>query len=97
MMITRAGGVTVRCGDETCFARFTNRGLAGRTGRGDTTFGAYLAARVDHPPAEAVKYAAALVSLKMERPGPFDGTREDVLARVREAYGDESPSEENDA
>jgi len=86
VMITRADGVFVRCGRESHFERFTNKGVAGRTGRGDTTFGAYLAARVDQDPPEALKYAAALVSLKMEQPGPFAGTRRDVLARIEEAY-----------
>ena len=88
VMITRADGAFVRCGDEMFFERFTNEGLAGRTGRGDTTFGTYLAARVDHGPAEAIKYAAALVSMKMEKPGPFTGTLADVLTRIGQAYRD---------
>ena len=86
VMITRADGVFVRCGKEMYFERFTNSGLAGRTGRGDTTFGTYLAGRVNSAPAEALKYAAALVSLKMEQPGAFAGTYDDVMARVKEAY-----------
>ena len=63
-------------------APFTPSNLSGRTGRGDTTFAAYLAWRLDHPPAEALRYAAALCSIKMETPGPFTGTVEDVLARM---------------
>ena len=35
---------------------------------------------------EALLYATALVSLKMETPGPFTGTREDVLAYIEEFY-----------
>jgi sugar/nucleoside kinase (ribokinase family) len=31
-------------------------------------------------PAQALKYAAALTSLKMETPGPFRGTVQDVEA-----------------
>ena len=87
VMITRADGVFVRCGRHSAFAKFSHKSLAGRTGRGDTTFGAYLAARIDHEPAEAAEYAAALVSLKMERPGPFTGTLDDVLSRMKEARG----------
>jgi len=86
VMITRSDGVFVRCGRSSCFERFTHKGLAGRTGRGDTTFGAYLAARIDREPPAATRYAAALVSLKMERPGPFAGTLDDVLSRIKEAY-----------
>jgi sugar/nucleoside kinase (ribokinase family) len=38
--------------------------------------------RLTHGPAESLKFAAALVSIKMETPGPFAGTLEDVLARM---------------
>ncbi|MBI9102422.1 MAG: carbohydrate kinase [Spirochaetales bacterium] len=62
---------------------FTPSNLSGRTGRGDTTFAAYLARRLDHSPDDAVKYAAALCSIKMENPGPFSGTMEDVLKRIK--------------
>jgi len=33
--------------------------------------------------AESLKFAAALVSIKMETPGPFQGTLADVLARMK--------------
>ena len=35
---------------------------------------------------EALRYATACVSLKMETPGVFRGTREDVLAYMKEFY-----------
>jgi len=38
--------------------------------------------RLEQGPAESLKFAAALVSIKMESPGPFNGTLEDVLARM---------------
>ena len=59
---------------------------SGRTGRGDTTFSAYLSWRLDHDPKESLKFAAALVSIKMETPGPFKGTLEDVLKRLKEKH-----------
>ncbi|MCD7755930.1 MAG: PfkB family carbohydrate kinase [Firmicutes bacterium] len=63
------------------------RNLSGRTGRGDTTFGAYLAMRVTGAGIpEALRYATACVSLKMETPGIFRGTRADVEAYIREFY-----------
>jgi sugar/nucleoside kinase (ribokinase family) len=40
--------------------------------------------RLDHEPAEALKFAAALVSIKMETPGPFQGTLQDVLERMKQ-------------
>lgn len=62
------------------------RGLAGRTGRGDTTFAGYLTERLTHDIPEALEFAAALVSLKMETPGPFMGTRDDVYAFIEQFY-----------
>jgi sugar/nucleoside kinase (ribokinase family) len=81
VMITRSDGVLLISGGKTFFEKFTNRTSVGRTGRGDTTFGAYLARRLDYGPAEALKFAAALVSLKMENPTPFMGSLEQVLTR----------------
>lgn len=63
------------------------RNLSGRTGRGDTTFGSYLAMRMTgHDVAESLLYATACVSLKMETPGVFRGTRADVEAYIRAFY-----------
>ena len=64
-----------------------SRSLAGRTGRGDTVFGSYIAMRcLGADLKEALRYATACVSLKMETPGPFAGTREDVEAYYRLLY-----------
>lgn len=62
------------------------RNLTGRTGRGDTAFAGYLAARLHKDIDEALLYASALVSLKMETPGPFMGTLEDVHAYMKAFY-----------
>ena len=60
-MITHADGVLLRAGGRTYYERFSNRSVAGRTGRGDTTFAAYLSWRLDHGVDESLKFAAALV------------------------------------
>ncbi len=63
------------------------RNLSGRTGRGDTTFAAYLAMRMTGANMkDALLYATACVSLKMETPGVFRGTRADVEDYIREFY-----------
>ncbi len=85
-LITHAEGVLARAGGKTYYEKFTNRGSAGRTGRGDTTFAAYLARRADHGVAESLRFAAALVSIKMETPGPFRG---DLAAVIRRMNGKE--------
>lgn len=87
VMITSAGGVLASRSGRSHFARFSNRSNAGRTGRGDTTFGAYLAARVEHDLPEALEIAAAVVSIKRETAGPFQGT----LAQVRQRMTKPSP------
>ena len=63
---------------------FCNRNSSGRTGRGDTLFGSYLSARLNREPEEAFRFALTLVSIKMETPGPFCGTLEQVLSRMGE-------------
>lgn len=83
VVITRADGVLARVNGVTLFEKFTNKNVSGRTGRGDTTFAAYLAWRREHTVAESLKFASALVSIKMETPGPFNGTLQDVLDRMR--------------
>ncbi|MCX7027741.1 MAG: PfkB family carbohydrate kinase [Spirochaetes bacterium] len=63
-------------------APYTPSNLSGRTGRGDTTFSAYLTRRLTHGPKESARFAAALCSIKMEKPGPFSGTMDDVKKRM---------------
>ena len=62
------------------------RNLSGRTGRGDTTFAGYITERQRAGIEEALLYCTALVSLKMETPGPFQGSRQDVLDYIKEFY-----------
>lgn len=62
------------------------RNLSGRTGRGDTTFAAYITERLHQDIPAALLTATATVSLKMETPGAFRGTREDVENYIRAFY-----------
>ena len=82
ILITSADGALVRSKGETHFARFSNKNLLGRTGRGDTFSGAYLARRLDYSAADALRFAVALTSIKLESPGPFKGSLQDVLERM---------------
>lgn len=86
IMITHSQGVLARVDGVSYYEKFSNRSVVGRTGRGDTTFAAYLSRRLEHDAAESLKFAAALVSIKMEKYGPFSGTLEDVLARIGEMH-----------
>ena len=86
VVITHSSGVHARVHGKCYYEKFSNSSVIGRTGRGDTTFAAYLAWRLDHSPAESLKFAAALVSIKMETYGPFSGTLEDVQRRIQEKH-----------
>ncbi len=62
------------------------RNLSGRTGRGDTTFAAYINERLFCGPDEALFTATAAVSLKMETPGPLRASRQEIEAYKKEFY-----------
>jgi sugar/nucleoside kinase (ribokinase family) len=92
ILITHSQGVLARVKGVTYYEKFSNNSIVGRTGRGDTTFSAYLSWRLDHDVATSLKFAAALVSIKMETPGPFKGTLEDVAKRLKEKHSAPSSS-----
>ncbi|MBR3439703.1 MAG: ribokinase, partial [Clostridia bacterium] len=70
----------------TCPIRARN--LSGRTGRGDTTFAAYINERLNKNIKESLLIATATVSLKMETPGPLRCERKDIEAYINEFYAD---------
>ena len=82
VLITERSGVVLAVDGQVYREPFTNRTQVGRTGRGDTTISAYLSRRTTHAPLDALRFAAALVSLKMEKPGPFTGTVAEVEQRM---------------
>lgn len=86
IMITHNTEVLIYDGQKFCTCPIKARNLSGRTGRGDTTFAAYINERLDSSIEKALLIATATVSLKMETPGPFRGTRADVENYIRELY-----------
>ncbi|OUP53573.1 PfkB family carbohydrate kinase [Pseudoflavonifractor sp. An184] len=86
VLITHNTEVLAFDGQEIYTCPIRARNLSGRTGRGDTTFAGYITERQRAGVAEALRYCTALVSLKMETPGPFRGTRQDVLDYIRAFY-----------
>jgi len=60
--------------------------LDGRSGRGDTCVGTYVAKRLSLAPRESGIWAAAVTSLKMENLGPFDRSLSDVESFIHEKY-----------
>ena len=84
VMVTHNNEVLMLVDGKFFRAPYNPSNLSGRTGRGDTTFAAYMAKRLEADPEESVWYAAALCSMKMESPGPFKGSSEDVYNRMTE-------------
>lgn len=86
VMITHNTEVLVYDGEEIRTCPIKSRNFSGRTGRGDTTFSSYITERKTKSVQDALLFATAMVSYKMEQPGPFKKTRADVEAYIEEFY-----------
>ena len=71
VLLTHNGSILVHHDGIVDEAPLVPRELKGRSGRGDTCTAAYLSRRLTAPPADAVVWAAAVTSLKLEAEGPF--------------------------
>jgi sugar/nucleoside kinase (ribokinase family) len=86
VMITHNTEVIVYDGKKIYTEPLKPRNLSGRSGRGDTCFSAYITERLSSSVGKALLTVAALVSLKMGKPGPFIGSRTDVETFIKEFY-----------
>lgn len=86
IMITHNKEVLIYNGKKHYICPLKPRNLSGRTGRGDTCFSAYITERLNMGIEEALIFATALVSLKMEKSGPFTGTRDEVEDYIKKFY-----------
>ncbi len=86
IMITHHTEVLIYSDGEFYTQPLKPRNLSGRTGRGDTCFSAYITERNRADIQESLLYAAALVSMKMEKSEPFKGTRSDVESYIEKYY-----------
>jgi len=80
IVLTHRDGLLVLAGGQVYEAPFTPRELRGRSGRGDTCLGSYLTWRLQAGPEQAILWAAAATSLKLEKEGPLTATREEIVA-----------------
>ena len=93
IVITHRDGILVLAGGQFFEAPFHAQSMLGRSGRGDTCVGSYVAARLEFPPGEALLWSAATTSLKIATPGPIRRPYEDIVDLVEEKYkGAYSPS-----
>lgn len=71
VLLTHNGGVLVYHAGVLDEAPLVPKELRGRSGRGDTCIASYVSRRLTAPPSDAVVWAAAVTSLKLENEGPF--------------------------
>jgi sugar/nucleoside kinase (ribokinase family) len=86
IVLTHKDGLFIYANGQCYKMGFYPTQLTGRSGRGDTCVGAYVAMRLSKPPCQAGIWAAAVTSLKMEKLGPFDRPLSDVEALIRLRY-----------
>jgi sugar/nucleoside kinase (ribokinase family) len=90
IVLTHKNGVLIYADGEFADIGFFPARLDGRSGRGDTCIGVYVAMRLSKSPHEAGIWAAAVTSLKMEDLGPFNRSIKDVEALIHARYNHRS-------
>ncbi len=86
ILITHNTEVIAYDGEKFASCPIKSRNLSGRTGRGDTTFAAYINERIENDMEKSLLYATAAVSLKMETPGPLKADRRDIEDYINKFY-----------
>jgi sugar/nucleoside kinase (ribokinase family) len=86
IVLTHRNGLLVHAEGRFHEVEFHPKTLVGRSGRGDTCLGAYVASRLTRTVADATIWAAAITSLKMEAEGPFRGGMDDIVQLIEKAY-----------
>jgi sugar/nucleoside kinase (ribokinase family) len=87
VVLTHRNGLLVLAEGSFHEVEFHSASMVGRSGRGDTCLGSYVAARLSAPPAEATRWAGAATSLKLEAEGPLRRSRAEVEEFKRRTYG----------
>ena len=86
ILITHEDGISVFTSKNSYTLPWKNKNSKGRTGRGDTAFISYLGSRITKNPENSLRFSAALTSLKLENPGPFNLPLYQVENIIKERY-----------
>ena len=86
VIITHRDGILLLADGRVFEARFHAQSMEGRSGRGDTCVGSYVASRLELEPEEALSWSAAPTSLQMEAPGPIRRSYEEIVDLVNNTY-----------
>jgi sugar/nucleoside kinase (ribokinase family) len=88
IVLTHSEGVLIHAEGKFHHYPWHSKSMEGRSGRGDTCVGSYVAKRLTLPPAEAGKWSAAATSLKMETLGVFNRSIAEVEELIAHYYVD---------
>jgi sugar/nucleoside kinase (ribokinase family) len=86
IVLTHKDGLLIYADGKFHEMNFYPARLDGRSGRGDTCVGTYVAKRLSMAPREAGIWAAAVTSLKMENLGPFNRSISEVETFIHDKY-----------
>lgn len=86
IVLTHRDGLLIYADGKFLEMNFYPARLDGRSGRGDTCIGTYVAQRLSLAPREAGIWAAAVTSLKMEDVGPFNRSTSEVETFIYHKY-----------
>ena len=86
IVLTHRDGVLAFDGNSFYEAPFRLKKLVGRSGRGDTCIASYAARRLSGSPEQALIWAAAVTSLKLEAEGPIRRTAAEVEQLIEREY-----------
>lgn len=86
IVLTHKDGLLIYADGKFYETNFYPARLNGRSGRGDTCIGTYVARRLSMAPCEAGIWAAAVTSLKMENLGPFNRSIGEVEDLIHKKY-----------
>jgi sugar/nucleoside kinase (ribokinase family) len=86
IVLTHKDGLLIYADGKYHEMNFYPARLDGRSGRGDTCVGTYVAKRLSMDPREAGIWAAVVTSLKMENLGPFNRSINEVEAFIHARY-----------
>jgi len=86
IVLTHRDGIVVYADNTFYEETFYPDPLIGRSGRGDTCIASYASKRLTATPAEAIKWSAAVTSLKMEAEGPIKRPVEDINELIERKY-----------
>ncbi|MCJ7624029.1 MAG: PfkB family carbohydrate kinase, partial [Anaerolineaceae bacterium] len=86
VLLTHRDGVLIYNSQGCKQVKFYPKQINGRSGRGDTCLASYTARRLSASSEEALIWAAALTSLKMENEGPFKRDIHEVEDLIEQKY-----------